>query len=162
MKVEEAGAERSEVAKGTEESRCYWSLLYDVPEIIGSHAFRFQRTADHVLGTAVQVSGAERGLLFFFDRNRDLAVRAALGFPADLDPASSSGAAIAKAIDRALRSDRPIAWSPQDADEGDAACYLAVPLHGQIREPDHGLREGERRRFPGRLLAKQLGAIYVD
>jgi diguanylate cyclase (GGDEF)-like protein len=144
---------------------CYWSLLYDVPEIIGSRSFRFEDTARAVLEAAVGVARAERGLLFFYDRSRDLAVKAAVGIPADVDPLSPAGGAIARAIEDALRTERPVARELAIPGTLGAALRsaLALPVRGVIRERPRGEGEpADRRRHLRETLVKQLGAIYVD
>jgi diguanylate cyclase (GGDEF)-like protein len=141
---------------------CYWSLLYDIPEIVGSRAFRFEDTARAILEAGVRVARAERGMLFFYDRSRDLSVKAAVGVAADLDPAGPAGAAIGRAVEDALRLDRACLREHLAAGATPRSA-LAVPLRGLIRDPSRPpASPDERRRYSRETLAKQLGAIYVD
>jgi diguanylate cyclase (GGDEF)-like protein len=134
----------------------YWSLLYDVPEIVGSRAFRIDEAARAALSAALRIARAERGLLVFANRSREVSVKAAIALPEDLDPISP----IARAIDEALRLERP---ALVERLEGERAAII-VPLRASFPEAGgvDGASSSDRRRFPRDAVSKQLGAIYVD
>ncbi|HVY62192.1 MAG TPA: diguanylate cyclase, partial [Planctomycetota bacterium] len=145
-----------------------WASLFDVPEVVSPRAFRPEELAAATLEAAVEVAGGERGLLLGRERTRELALKAALGLPRDLDPTSAAGAGISRAVEEAIRTDR--ATLKTNVPFGGAAglpagvrTAIVVPLRGVIREAATGRRASEdRRRFPAEALLKDLGAIYVD
>src|SRR5881394_1003808 len=63
-----------------------WANLFDLPEIVSAGSLGLDGFAAATLEGAVRIAGAKRGLLFGVGGGRSLAIRAAQGFPVDLDP----------------------------------------------------------------------------
>ncbi|MGE0709970.1 MAG: sigma 54-interacting transcriptional regulator [Planctomycetota bacterium] len=60
-------------------SPAVWTALYDTEQLISAKTFDLQRTARGCLELALQLAGAEAGILATFDRGRDLVLQAARG-----------------------------------------------------------------------------------
>ncbi len=144
-----------------------FSLLGDIPELIGPRTLRLEDVARSVLEAALAIVGGERGILLFqaSERGRDLAPVAAVGLSVEAATMPPAASPLARVLDEALRAERP--WLAERVgdrvDAGAAATAVAAPLRGWIREPWAQAFAGERRRVAQPpSIARRVGLLYVE
>lgn len=166
--LDETQAELSQRRGSAAEVESRWRVLYEISTLFNSPVYTFDEILELILDRAVQITGADRGLLLLYDEKDRLEVKIARGIEMSTLPKEEREVS-ESVIQDVVQSEQAICIANVENDQKFSELssiidlkilsVMCVPLKITLRDERQG---GKEHRAETLTTRKILGLLYVD
>jgi len=166
--LDETQEELSQRRGSAAEVESRWRVLYEISTLFNSPVYTYDEILEQILDRAIQITGADRGLLLLYDERERLEVKLARGIEMSTLPKEEREVS-ESVIQDVVKSEQAICIANVENDQKFSELssiidlkilsVMCVPLKITLRDERQG---GKEHRAETLTTRKILGLLYVD